>query len=100
MEWEPTVKERLTLNSRVVVSPNQFSAQLNGEVIVLDEQSGNYFGLDGVSARIWSLLQDSMTCADVVAILHEEYGTEQSKIEADLMRFVYTMREIERIDVQ
>jgi hypothetical protein len=89
----------LTLDSRVVASPNQLSTYLNGEAVILDLQSGTYYGLEGVAARIWSLLQEPATCADMATTLCEEYAVERPQIEVDLLSFVAELREIGLIEV-
>jgi hypothetical protein len=99
LEEEPMRRENLTLNAKVVASPDQLSAILNGEVVILNLQSGIYFGLENVAARIWSLIQEPMTCINVAATLYEEYEMEQSQIEADVMRFVHRLLELELIEI-
>jgi hypothetical protein len=90
----------LTLNTVVVVSPHQISAQLNDEVIVLNLKSGGYFGLSDVAAFIWSLIQQPTACSDIVSAIFAEFEMEQIQIETDVMRFVCKMKELELIDVQ
>jgi hypothetical protein len=94
------IKEALTLDAKVVVSQNQISAELNDEVIVLNLQSGIYFGLTDVAARIWSLMQQPVTCAEIAATIFEEFEMEQSQIEADVMSFIHKMKDLELVDVQ
>ena len=44
-------------SSIITASKEQVSSDLAGEVIILGLKSGSYFGLDGVGALIWSLIQ-------------------------------------------
>jgi hypothetical protein len=84
-------REKLTLQSTVVAASNQLSAQLNGEVVILGVQSGSYFGLDQVAARIWSLVQQPMCCADIALTIYDEFEVEQEQAERDVINFVHKL---------
>jgi hypothetical protein len=94
------IQAGVTLESTVAVSSNQLSAQLNGETIVLNLQSGVYFGLTDVAAHIWSLVQQPTTCAAVVAAILAEYEIDPSQAEADVMQFVEKMQGLGLIHVR
>jgi hypothetical protein len=66
--------------------------EFDGERIVLDLDAGQYFGLNGVGAAIWALLEKGRSCAEVVQILHEEYGVELEDLSRDVDRFVGELR--------
>jgi hypothetical protein len=95
----PTIMQELTLHSIVVASPNQLSTSLDGEAIVLNLESGIYYGLADVAAGIWSLLQQPTTCADIAVALAEEYAVEQSRLEADVLAFVRDLHALQLVDV-
>jgi hypothetical protein len=69
----------------VVVTDGQVSCDLADEVAILDLQSGIYYGLDAVGARIWSLIQEPKTVTEVCNSLLEEYDVEPERCERDLM---------------
>ena len=69
-------------------TPGQVSADLAGELAILDPKSGIYYGLDPVGARIWSLLQPSASPKTVQQIrdtLLEEYEVTAAQLETDLL---------------
>lgn len=72
----------------VVRSPDQVSAEVDGEEVVLHLESGVYFGLEGVAARVWELLASPRTLAELVDRVTEEYAVEREACERDLRRFV------------
>lgn len=72
----------------VVRSPDQVSATVDGEEVVLHLESGVYFGLDGVAARVWDLLASPRTLPELVERVAEEYAVERETCERDLRRFV------------
>ena len=63
----------------------QVYAKLAGELALVDSESGTYYGLDPVGARIWNLLVDWMTVGEIRAILLTEYYVDPNELEADLM---------------
>jgi hypothetical protein len=59
-------------------------ADLADELAILDSRSGVYYGLDPVGARIWCLLTDWKTCAEIRDTLLTEYDVGRSRLESDL----------------
>lgn len=78
----------LTLADSVVVSGNQVSADLSGEIVILGMKEGAYFGVDAAGARIWALLQTPRRLVDVVTTLTEEYAVPADQCATDVLAFV------------
>jgi len=75
------------LTDRIEVRPDVVFRALGTEAIVLNLESGVYFGLNDVGARIWTLLQDRDLAA-VIEVLVEEYDASVTDIEADVLTLV------------
>jgi hypothetical protein len=58
--------------------------EFEGEAIVLELESGTYFGLDEVGARVWRLIAEGTSRDDIVARLMTEYDVEEPRLRADL----------------
>lgn len=58
--------------------------RLGEDYVMLDMQSGTYFGLDAVGARLWDLLSEEHSVAQACAILAAEYEAPLARIEADV----------------
>jgi hypothetical protein len=71
--------------SIVVVAEGQVSCDLAGEAAILDVQSGIYYGLNTVGARIWRLIQEPRTVNEVYETLLEEYEVEPERCERELL---------------
>ena len=61
------------------------SQRVSGRLVLLDAQTGAYFSLDEVGARVWDLCDGSRTVADAVAVICEEYAADATTIEADVL---------------
>lgn len=68
--------------------PGLASADLDGEVVLLDVSSGRYFGLNGVAARIFNLVTEPRTLAQVVDVLVAEYEADRALLHADATAFL------------
>ena len=73
---------------RVRVSPNALYRELQGETVLLQLDSGEYFGLDQVSTRIWQLIVETGDLAAVEAAMLKEFDVEPAVLEKDLARIV------------
>lgn len=74
----------LPLETRVVASDDQVSADLEGEAVILGMRDGIYYGLEGVGATIWAAVQEEATIADLVARITREYEVTSEVARADL----------------
>src|SRR5258708_12489438 len=78
----------LSLDCVVSVAGNQYTADLEGEMAILDYSAGTYFGLGDVSARIWKLIEQPCKVQQILATLLDEYEVEQTQCEQDLIQFL------------
>ena len=75
-------KGMLTLNDAVV------HALVDGEVLLLNVETGVYFGLDGVGADIWELAVQGLSEDDIVDRLLDEYDVDPEALRVDVDAFL------------
>lgn len=76
----------------IVTIPSQVMArQVGDETVILDLASGTYYGLDPVGARIWQLMSEGQTLAQVCATMLAEYEVAREDIERDVLALVNTL---------
>jgi hypothetical protein len=80
------------MTGRVTVPAHVIARQLGDECVMLDMASGYYFGLDPVGARIWQLLSEKSSFAEIVERLAQEYDVTPEQAESDLVRFVEELK--------
>jgi len=61
---------------------------IDGEVIVIHLESGNYYSLRGSGSRVWQLLESSTTVDHVVDRLMDGEATPREAVESAVRRFV------------
>lgn len=62
--------------------------QLQEEAVLLNLDSGQYFGLDAVGTRVWSLLAEGKSLRDVVTTIVAEYEVGKEQCETDLAKLI------------
>ena len=78
----------VTVQSIVVAVKDQVSSDVGGEAVILHMQSGIYYGLDPVGARIWSLVQQPKRVADLREAVVDEFDVEPARCETDLIELL------------
>jgi hypothetical protein len=94
------MKQSLSKNSIIAAAKEQVSCDLAGEAAILDLKSGQYYGLNSIGARIWSLIQEPHSISEVLHTLLEEYDVDASQCEQDLFALVQKLSASGLIEVQ
>lgn len=66
---------------------------LQGEGILLDVDSGSYFGLNEVGTRMWQLLAEHGSFASAREVLLAEFEVSRERLERDLVEIVEQLAE-------
>ena len=83
----------MKLDQKVTFAETVFAQEVDGEMVLLDMESENYFGLDEVGTSIWQAMQENETLKEVLAVLLEQYEVEEEMLENDLFAFVGKLEE-------
>jgi len=78
----------MKLSDRVRIPQEVIARQVGEETVMLDLAKGAYFGLDPVGARMWQLLAEGRTLAEVCDAIMAEYEASRDTIEGDLLTLV------------
>ena len=82
----------MTLHDRLSI-PDQVAARKMGdETILLNLETGTYFGLDKVGSRFLELLEQNGEIAAAHRTMLEEFDVATEVLEADLLRLAEEMR--------
>ncbi len=83
----------------VRVSTNTLSREVQGETVLLQLDSGEYFGLDEIGTRIWQLIVETGDLERVRDTLLDEYDADPAVLAADVTRLVDELTARQLIDV-
>ena len=75
----------IALDSTVAASDDAVFREMDGESVLLNLETGMYFGLDEVGTRVWRLAADNGSLRAVRERLVEEYDADPAAIERDLL---------------
>lgn len=78
----------LSLNTALRVSDDVVFRELDGEAVILNVESGIYFGLDPVGTRMWQLIGSHPQLDSVLAELEQEYDAPRDVLASDLLGLV------------
>jgi len=62
--------------------------ELQGEAVLLNLDSGIYFGLDPVGTRMWQLIVERESLAEVAHAIEDEFDVSKERCTADLLALV------------
>ena len=75
-----------SLNDSVKIDDQVVFRELEGEMVLLNLETGIYFGLDPIGTRIWMLLREHESLQQVFKVLLQEYDVPEPALKADLLR--------------
>ena len=81
----------MNLDTRLTVPPQVLSREVGDETVLLNLESGIYFGLDGVGKLIWEAVSKGGDLGSVVSAVVAEYEVEESRATADVLEFASTL---------
>jgi hypothetical protein len=88
------------MDAIIRTSTHQVSCDLTGEVAILNLDSGVYYGLDGVGARVWALISEPKRVSEVRDALLEEFDVDEERCARDLQALLVRLAEAGLIEVE
>ena len=80
-------------------SARQVSCNLDEEVAILDLDKSLYFGLNGVGAHVWTVLEQPHSVSDIHRSVTEAFHVSATDCEADLLRFLGQLQEAGLVEI-
>ncbi|WP_127536562.1 lasso peptide biosynthesis PqqD family chaperone [Paenibacillus illinoisensis] len=88
-DWKDRVKQK----------EGNLVSDMGGEKVMMSIQSGKYYNLGSTGGRIWELLSQERTIADLVDILASEYEIDTDTCQVQVIPFLEHMSREGLIDV-
>ena len=93
-------KSKIDLQSVVVVTKQQLASSIGAETVILGLETGRYYGVDSVGARVWQIIQEPSRVADIRDVIVAEYDVDPRVCETDLLALLGQMAAGKLIEVQ
>jgi hypothetical protein len=90
----------LSLDSLVAAAAGQVSSEVEGEEVILNLETGTYYGLNAVGARVWNLVKEPCTVARICDTILAEYEVERGQCEQDILSLLSQLAEAQLIEVR
>jgi len=75
-------------NRTYIRNEEVIEADIDGEKVMMDIDSGHYFGLDVIAVRIWQLLEQPMSLVQLVEQLTNEFEVTADQCITDIAPFL------------
>lgn len=92
--------DELPGTAAIVATDDQLATTVDDETVLLQTDTGTYYGFNDVGARVWEIVQDGATVIDVVETIVGEYDVERAECRRDVESILHEMEtaELVRID--
>ena len=90
----------ITLSTLISIPEAVYTQDIDDETILLDIESGHYFGLDPVGTRMWQLLRQHGALRPAYETLLTEYEVAPERLETDLLALTEKMIEKGLVEIQ
>ena len=92
--------EALYLISVITTNKKVVSCELGEEIAMLNMDDGVYYGLNTVGAKIWNLIQEPKTVAEVLEVLLDEYDVKEKQCKNDLINLLQELQDKGLIEIK
>ena len=89
----------LSLKTKISIPAYVISTTVEQDAVLLNTKNNQYYSLDDVGARFWTLLKNGQTLAQIHADLLNEYDVAADVLEQDLLELLTDLRENGLVEV-
>jgi hypothetical protein len=83
----------MTPDTLIRRNPELIAADMDGETVMMDIQSGHYYGINAVGSHVWALLETEQRLDTVVAAVLEAFETQDAmNVAKDVQAFLAEMQ--------
>lgn len=87
------------VDQKVRISNDILFRELEGEAVLLNIQTGIYFGLDPLGTKIWQLFQKKYSIEEVSKSIRNDYEVDAQSCREDILNFTASLQKNGLIDV-
>lgn len=79
---------QVQLNNIISRNPEIDATDLDGEVVMMNMEKGQYFMMNEVGSRIWEIIEEPMKISELIDALLGEFDVERDECENAVMEFL------------
>ncbi|MBJ7413880.1 MAG: PqqD family protein [Niveispirillum sp.] len=81
----------VTIDTVMVRTDHCLASEIDGELVMMDVESGHYFCLDAIGHDIWNRLEQPVRVGDLCTALEQAYAAPLDVITADVLRLLNSL---------
>jgi hypothetical protein len=89
----------LEITARVVQVAGVHASPIDDEMVLMNADQENYFGLNPVSRAIWEAIAAPATLDEVCLLLLARFDVDQATCQAEVLAFVQELRDANLVEV-
>ena len=90
----------MTMDDAFDIPAGVVARRVGDEVVILDLDSGTYFGLDPVGARIWELIEEGLVLSQVSEAILTEFDVSRDQLERDILSLVAALQDEKLLSIR
>lgn len=80
--------QTVALTDKLVRQEDVLASIVEGELVMMNIQSDSFYGANAVGTRIWELLEQPLTVAQLCSLLQEEFDVDDQTCQQDVLPFI------------
>jgi len=84
---------KFDITKKYVRDPDLLSVDMDGDMVMLSIETGNYFGVSGVGPFIWELMGSPQTLGQLVDAVCAEFEVDAETASVDIETFLGNLRQ-------
>ncbi len=85
----------MNTTQNIKINPDIIYQEIEGEVVLLNEESEKYFGLDHVGAKFWEIANTTQDVDDIIRQMQNIYDVDSERLAKDINMLIDKMVEHE-----
>lgn len=77
----------------MIINSNIIAKDLQGEMVLLNKENGDYFTLNNMGTEVYNCICDGIKIGEIIDLLFEKYDISYDKLKADIMSLIDEMKE-------
>ena len=88
----------ITDNTIIKRNTSLLTSSMDTELVMMSLEKGEYYGLNNIASRIWSLLEEPLSFEKLLETLLDEYEVTKEQCIADILPFLEEMNKKQIIE--
>jgi hypothetical protein len=85
------MREKIALQHIVKRNPEIVTSNIDGEIVMMSIDNGEYYGLDEIASRIWELIEKPISVNSLIEALMDEFEVNKPDCANDTLEFLSEM---------